>query len=121
MDSVRFDGSEIRSLARSLDVAGKATQGQVVNVVRKSAFAVERGAKMRAPVDTGNLRNSINTTLSVGGSLISAEVGAEANYGAFVELGTWKMAPQPFLGPAFDEVEPSFLAALAELAGGVLD
>ncbi|HEX6686688.1 MAG TPA: HK97-gp10 family putative phage morphogenesis protein [Candidatus Limnocylindrales bacterium] len=119
-DSITFDGSEIRSLARSFDVAGKATQMQVAAVVRKSAFAVERGAKLRAAVDTGNLRNSINTSLLFRGDLVSAEIGPEADYGIYVELGTARMAPQPFLGPAFDEVEPSFLAALADLTGQAL-
>lgn len=122
MASVTFDGSEIRSLSRSLDLSQRDTRKKAADIVRKSAFAVERGAKLRAPVDTGTLRNSINTVMSGGSSAgaIVAEVGAEASYGIWVETGTWKMAPQPFLGPAFDEVEPSFIAALEDLAGQAL-
>jgi HK97 gp10 family phage protein len=121
----RVDGvAEIRALARELDMVPAATRDKAKTAVRKAAFAVERGAKIRAPVDTGNLRNSINVSLSgsglSAGDAIAAEVGPEANYGIFIELGTWKMAPQPFLGPAFDEVEPSFLAALDDIAGGAL-
>lgn len=120
MDGVRFDGSEIRALARTLDLSEKSVQKKAADVVRKAAFAVERGAKVRAPVDTGNLRNSINTVLSVRGDSISAVVGAEASYGLFIEMGTWKMGPQPFLGPAFDEVEPDFIAAVEALGGQAL-
>lgn len=126
MTDFRIEGvEEIRSLGRALDMTGARTRDKAKDIVRKSAFAVERGAKLRAPVDTGALRNSINTTLFgtalTGTSPISAEVGPEANYGVFIERGTWKMAPQPFLGPAFDEVEPSFVAALDDLAQQALN
>lgn len=121
MADMRIEGvEELRSLAKALDFSQAKTRDKAKDVVRKSAFAVERGAKVRAPVDTGNLRNSINTTLFgtglTGTSPIGAEIGPEVRYGEFVERGTWKMAPQPFLGPAFDEVEPSFVAALDDLA-----
>ena len=39
---------------------GSITREQVSRVVRKAAFDVERGAKLRAPVDTGALKNSIH-------------------------------------------------------------
>lgn len=118
-----IDGvEEIRSVARALDLSDKTTRQRAEQVVRKSALAVERGAKLRAPVDTGNLRNSINTVVSGGrgSGAIVAEVGPEASYGVYVEVGTWKMAPQPYLGPAFDEVEPGFIAALEDLGGQAL-
>lgn len=126
MADMRIEGvEEIRRLARDLDFTQARTRDRAKDIVRKAAFGVERGAKLRAPVDTGNLRNSINTTLFgtglAAGSTIGAEVGPEANYGLFIEQGTWKMAPQPFLGPAFDEVEPSFVAALDDLAQQALD
>lgn len=110
--------AQLRQVERQLDLSGRAARAKTQAAVHKAAFSVERGAKLRAPVDTGNLRNSINTSMSGTGigSDIEAEVGPEANYGGFIELGTWKMAPQPYLGPAFDEVEPAFIAALQAIA-----
>lgn len=87
-------------------------------VVRRSALAIEEGAKTRAPVDTGFLKGSITTSVSGDGrhGAMEAEIGPEANYGAYVELGTRRMAPQPYLHPAFEAEEPNFVAAAAALA-----
>ena len=41
---------------------GAITSAKVSAVIRKTAFDVERGAKQRAPVDTGALKNSIHVT-----------------------------------------------------------
>lgn len=122
MAGVQFDDSELRSLARRLELAGGDGRKKANDAVRKAAFEVEKGAKRRAPVDTGALRNSINTSISgdAMGAMFAAsrtadlvaEVGPEVSYGVFLELGTERIAPRPFLGPAFDEVEPSFIRAL---------
>lgn len=114
-----IDGiEELRNLSRAMDLADANVRDKAKGIVRKNTLAVERGAKLRAPVDTGNLRSSINSSFSGDaiGSPFVGEVGPEAFYGVFVELGTARMGPQPYLGPAFDEVEPSFLAALDDLA-----
>lgn len=108
-----IDADGVARLAVDLELSAQAASQTVRKVVRKSTFAIERGAKLRAPVDTGFLRNSITSEFE-GGGLVS-EVGPEANYGIFIELGTHRMAAQPYLGPAFDEVEPSFLAAIAQV------
>lgn len=71
----------------------------------KSAFAralwrigaaAEGYAKDLCPVDTGNLRNSITHTEDAH----AAYIGTNVEYGKYVELGTVKMAAQPFLRPA---------------------
>lgn len=64
-----------------------------------SALLVEGQAKAICPVDTGNLRNSI--THEVEGN--EARVGTNISYAIYQELGTSKMAAQPFLNPALEQ------------------
>ena len=84
-------------------------------VVRKVALDTEADAKQLAPVDTGNLRNSITT--AVQGDGLRAAVVATASYAPFIELGTSRMAPQPFMGPATDRNKPLFYKAMSQLGG----
>lgn len=78
-------------------------------IVAKAAADIEAGAKVRAPVDTGTLRNSIQASM-VGVAHWRVTVGAD--YGVHVEWGTVHMAAQPFLRPAVTEVRPQFLYAM---------
>lgn len=113
---IAFDDSELRRLAADLGKASVAVHLAGTRAVAKAAHDIEARAKIKAPVDTGNLRNSISSDVRP----LSAEVGPTADYAAYVELGTSRMAPQPFLGPAFDEVEPQFVRAVQMLGGEIL-
>lgn len=106
---MRKHAAELRGQADTL--VPRASQ-----VVRKVAFDTEADAKKLAPVDTGNLRNSITTVVSNGG--LTAGVVATASYAVYQELGTSRMAPQPFMGPATDRNAPMFHEAMARLAEG---
>lgn len=66
-------------------------------------------------VDTGNLMNSVSHTMT--GTTVG-EVAVGAEYGAFLELGTSRMAPRPYLGPATDKVKPAFERALGQVFNG---
>lgn len=81
--------------------------------VRKAAEDIEARAKEEAPVDTGNLRNSIKTESSSDG--LSAAVGTHVEYGIYQEFGTYKMPAHPYMRPAAEAVEPSFIEALKEI------
>ena len=83
-------------------------------LVAKSAYEIEGRAKVKAPVDTGNLRNSINTDIVNNG--LTGIIHAAAEYAAYVEFGTKRMSAQPYMLPAFREVEPEFIKAWSELA-----
>lgn len=82
-------------------------------IVRKTAHDIEAHAKAVVPVDTGNLKNSIQTDMEPGG--LSAEVGTAVSYAPFVEWGTHKMAARPYLTPAAEKVKPAFVEAMKRL------
>jgi HK97 gp10 family phage protein len=115
-----LDGSDLRRLSRDLRAAGPTVGPLVSFAVRKAALDVERDAKSFTPVDTGNLRSSIGTDITDTGTSIAAEVGPSAAYGLYVELGTSRMAPQPFMGPALDRNAPLLDAALDQVVGRAL-
>jgi HK97 gp10 family phage protein len=118
MAGISIDASELNRLAVDLGNAGQSAGERASQVVRKSAARVESEAKMFAPVDTGNLRNSIGTDIDPDG--LGAVVGPTASYGVFLEFGTSRMAPRAFLGPAFDRAQPDFITALEQIAREVL-
>jgi HK97 gp10 family phage protein len=54
-------------------------------------------------VDMGILVNSISTELESSSATDAwAQVGTDKEYGEFLEFGTSKMAPRPFMRPGFD-------------------
>lgn len=113
MAEFSVDDSEIRRFERDVEVSSREATKQVRNVVRKSVFATEAGGKTRAAVDTGFMRNSITSDFQGSNAdLAQGETGPEAVYAKWVELGTSRQPPQPFMGPAADEEEPNFYAAL---------
>jgi len=69
-----------------------AARGRLGEVVWEAALRVERGAKYRAPVDTGFLRNSIQAHRT---GEVRAEVAVGAEYGAAVEFGTGVFTTDP--------------------------
>lgn len=111
------DFGELNALAADLRKVGPRAQMKARQVVRKAAHDVEASAKRRAPVDTGTLRNSISTSST---GPFSAEVGPTVAYGVYLEHGTSKMAPRPYMSPALDEVTPAFVAAIEQLGGEML-
>ena len=61
-------------------------------------LVAEGYAKKLAPVDTGNLRNSITHTVDE--EEPAAYIGSNVEYASYVCLGTIHMNAQPFLKPA---------------------
>lgn len=61
-------------------------------------LVAEGYAKKLAPVDTGNLRNSITHTVDE--EEPAAYIGTNVEYAPYVCLGTIHMKAQPFLKPA---------------------
>lgn len=121
-DSMGIDVTEIARVA--VDLGRKRdTAGRLVSIViRKTAFDIQATAQKLAPFDTGALRSSIGVTFPGIDALgvFSAEIGPTVNYAAYVEEGTSRHGPQPFLRPAVNNHEAAFIAALAKVTEGTL-
>lgn len=117
---IEFDASDYDKLSSDLGTVSKKAGTMAALAVKKTAKDIEFMAKTIAPVDTGNLRNSIKTSdlRHTSTNNPEAAVTVSAEYGVFLELGTSRMAPQPFMKPAADLAEPGFLKAMEQIAGG---
>ncbi len=85
----------------------------VHQVLQNGAVRLAERAREIVHVRTGHLRASIRAEL---GEDVEAEAAfspvqviADTPYASFVEFGTSRMDPQPFLGPAAEEIEPEVL------------
>lgn len=93
--------------------------GDVYNVVKSIGFAIEALAKVKAPVDTGALVSSIYTRAKNANPFPrlgevpvelpqpregEVNVGPSVHYGIWQELGTSRMAAQPYLLPAVEQI-----------------
>lgn len=90
---------------------GSRTHALLQAVVSTAATDIRENAQAAAPVDTGNLKNSIQDRKT--GDL-QAEIAVGAEYGAYVEFGTENAPAQPYLTPAVLRVEPVFRAAVGQ-------
>ena len=87
---------KIEHTGNALAGLGSALDRCIEKAVTEGALLVEHDAKVKVPVDTGNLRASIHTTPK--GK--TAEVGTNVEYAPHVEYGTRHKAARPFLYPS---------------------
>lgn len=81
-------------------------------IVAATAREIASDAKQRAPVRTGNLRRSIHAEQS---GPFRWVVGTDVAYAEYVEFGTHRMAPRPYLIPAAEAARPRLEAELSNL------
>ena len=98
----------IERLTARINKAVNSLDEKIVEGLEVVGSNIVADAKSWAPVRTGRLRDSI------GMSVLNRqlEVYAEAEYAAYVEYGTSRMAPRPFLAPAFEANRPDLVAVL---------
>ena len=125
--SVSADWSEVNELAADLGKAGLWAARKAQQVVAKAAADVQRTGAATAQqlfkpppegASTGATANSIGVDLEDGG--LAASIGPTTSYAPYLEFGTRRMSPRPFMGPALAAVEPSFTAAMEQLGGDIL-
>jgi HK97 gp10 family phage protein len=119
MAGFTVDASEMNQLAVDLTASTVKVPALARVAVAKTCADTKRDAQAMAPVDTGFLRSSITyeTTGSAGGA--EGVVGPTASYGRYVEDGTSRMGPHPYMGPAFDRNVPAFVEAFERIAASM--
>lgn len=113
MSGEDFDYSEIRSLELALKSATPKALKMAEMAVKKTGLDVVAKAQDLVPVDTGFLKSSIGVDFDDDG--LGFEAGPTAEYGMFVEGGTSRMAPRPYMGPAFDSAVEPLIKAIEQL------
>lgn len=99
-------GAQLEKALRGLgnEIAGRLG----LNATRAGARVIANGAKVNAPVRTGDLRDSIRTfddrdTNRAGGRERTVFIGSRLFYAYFVEVGTLHVPARSFLRKAIDE------------------
>ena len=83
-------------------------------IVNKYGVAIAGDAAKRSPKDTHALENSILAASQMISDMVY-RIQDAVEYGIFQELGTYKMAAQPFIVPAVEAWREKFLKAFGEL------
>lgn len=100
MVSITLNPQSLRAFEQYLDQIGRDALDIVRAEIEDSMLSIEAKAAENVPVDTGNLKNSIQSMpITSNSDNISGGVYVGANYAAFVEFGTRYMPAQPFFYP----------------------
>jgi len=107
-------GEELLAL---LAATGEAAENVLDQAAKAGAQVTLRAARARCPVQSGRLRESLHlkeskTKKPAQRRAYQVSHGKEEYYGVFVELGTSKMSPRPFLRPAVDEEKRGIAQAI---------
>jgi HK97 gp10 family phage protein len=95
--NANFEFEMEEKIKKKLAVIAEAVRGRVVENISESTRSVGPSAPGQFPhADTGTLRKSIFWKMV---DNWTAVVGSNLNYARYLELGTRKMAPRPFLRP----------------------
>lgn len=103
-----------QELLNNLSKYSKDKVEEVYQAVAAVQAIVINDARNIVPVRTGNLLKSIQAgVVQIDDDEVTAEVKAEAEYASFVEFGTSRQRPKPYLTPAVEANQSTFMRAVA--------
>jgi len=107
---ITCDVEGVEEFKAAMETFDSAMQTQVYRYLYSWASDVKALAMQLVPVRTGHLRSTIYAKISEW----VAEIGAEATYALFVEMGTRYMQARPYLYPAMQEHLPRLEQIICE-------
>jgi len=111
---------ELEDKLSNLDVKLGKALAEALDMI---AVKIRDDAKDFAPVDTGALRKSIRiekkgklkvSIIAGGGGIINPRSGREVDYAGYVEFGTSRASPQPYMRPALEKNRDLILRIVKE-------
>ena len=99
------------SVETNADLIKKATAEAITAALEAIGLQAEGYAKLLCPVDTGNLRNSITHTTDEQ----AAYIGTNVEYAAYVEMGTERNPPHPYIEPAVTDHATEYKSIAEEM------
>jgi len=94
---------EMRKVTEEIRKRKSVYEANLAKALFKGALDIESGAKMKAPVDTGRLRSSIQSKIDH--EDVSAEVTVNVDYAPYVEFGTGQYAREYLAGKPREMVD----------------
>jgi len=109
--------NEFARFAADLARAAVGLDESAESAVERVSKAAHATAYQIAPVDTGDLRSGLRVRRVKN----RAVVEVTSYYATFQEFGTTRMAPNPFIGPAFDRHAPDLVREVEKIRDATLD
>lgn len=108
-------GAEVRVGEDNRKQFASAMTSAIGAALEEIGLLAEGYAKKLCPVDTGRLRNSITHEVVSGREV---HIGTSVEYAPYVELGTRKQHPSPYLKPAAQDHASQYRSVLKKRLEG---
>lgn len=89
------DGESPEELAAQFEAFDEALHERLIEAWETLVLLIESTAKKLVPVDTGNLRSSISSDVTVESGTIVGVVGTNVEYSVFIEYGRGAITADP--------------------------
>jgi HK97 gp10 family phage protein len=115
--SLEWHGDELLKVLASemekrLAVVGEVVRGEAVRSLRRKKFPPSSLPNTTPAWRTGHLFRSVQ--YEVGKGQFTVRIGTNVRYGLYLEVGTSKMAPRPWLRPALEKSRKRIVGILAK-------
>lgn len=113
-----------KELLDKLKKIGDGLSDKLKDAVGDAAQVVVDSARGKAPVETGNLKKSIDKEVENSkdnNCFFRVGIGKEAWYGRFAEYGTMYKPARPFLRPAVDENKDDVVKKIREALNDAIE
>lgn len=117
---IQIQYPELLVLTKDLHRASDEVKDRALDVAADVIDKVRATGQQLVPRDTGATADSITSEVKAEDGYIAAEAGPTTRHAVFVEFGTWKDAPQAFMGPALDRHSHEWEERLLDAASDIL-